>query len=913
MGSEEDRSPARSATAIVLAYVASAVVWITLSDQLAGALFRDPDALTLVSTLKGWGFVAVTGGVLALMVRRYDAQRARQTAELEVRERRFRLLAEHARDVIIRYAIAPESRFEYVSPAVETVLGYPPEAFYADPGLMARLVHPDDRHLLEPEDGVPLEQRSILLRARHSDGHWVWIEQRSTPVYDATGRLVAAEGVARDVSERQRAEEALARLNRVLRTLSAANQALVRAESETDLLEAICRAVVEHGGFRFAWVGYREEDEAGSIRPVAHAGHEAGYLTAVKASWHDDEDARGPAGIAVREGRTVLSHDVAGDPAATPWRDELVSRGFASGAALPLRRESGVLGMLAIYSAEPDAFGDEEVALLEELADDLAYGIEALRGRAARAAAEADRLRLATAIEQSAESVVITDVEGAIEYVNPTFERVTGYAREEVLGRNPRLLNSGVQPAAFYEAMWRALVGGRAWVADFVNRRKDGSLFTEEAVISPVRDATDSTVGFVAVKRDVTREREAEAREQVRARERALVAEALASLHPEATPEETADAVCRQIAQLPEATLALLLTFDPDGRASALGAAAADGRTLDRRRLPEARARLLRSRALEGPWVESWVARRGHPFNRAFQDLHVSALAYVPLRIEQDVVGLLELGSARADAADRLIERLPALVEFTAIAGAVLGPAISSRSAASRVRERVRTVIERGAFRPVYQPIVDLKSLAVIGYEALTRFDDAMPPEEQFREAASVGLGIELEIAALQAALETAAVLPASPWLNVNVSPTVILAGEPLRSIVQGYPGRLVLEVTEHLAITDYGAFREAVATLGPDVQIAVDDAGAGFASLRHIVELRPQIVKIDRSLVTGIDADPARQALLAGLRHFADSQGCSLIAEGIETEAELATLVRLAIRSGQGYLLGRPVPLIQG
>jgi EAL domain-containing protein (putative c-di-GMP-specific phosphodiesterase class I) len=172
-----------------------------------------------------------------------------------------------------------------------------------------------------------------------------------------------------------------------------------------------------------------------------------------------------------------------------------------------------------------------------------------------------------------------------------------------------------------------------------------------------------------------------------------------------------------------------------------------------------------------------------------------------------------------------------------------------------------------------------------------------------------VGLGVELEVAALRAALTAATALPAMRWLNVNASPAVVLAGEPLRSLVAGYPGHLVLEVTEHAVISDYVAFREAVGGLGSDVQIAVDDAGAGFASLRHIVELRPHIVKIDRSLVAGIDADPARQALLAGLRHFADSQGCSLIAEGIETEAELATLVALDVRSGQGYLLGRPVP----
>ena len=147
----------------------------------------------------------------------------------------------------------------------------------------------------------------------------------------------------------------------------------------------------------------------------------------------------------------------------------------------------------------------------------------------------------------------------------------------------------------------------------------------------------------------------------------------------------------------------------------------------------------------------------------------------------------------------------------------------------------------------------------------------------------------------------------------MNVSPALILAGEPLRSIVAGFPGKLMLEVTEHEVIADYEAFRAAVATLGPTVQIAVDDAGAGFASLRHIVELRPQVVKIDRSLVAGIDADPARQALLAGLRHFANSQGCRLVAEGIETEAELATLVGLDIHAGQGYLLGRPVPILAG
>ena len=117
------------------------------------------------------------------------------------------------------------------------------------------------------------------------------------------------------------------------------------------------------------------------------------------------------------------------------------------------------------------------------------------------------------------------------------------------------------------------------------------------------------------------------------------------------------------------------------------------------------------------------------------------------------------------------------------------------------------------------------------------------------------------------------------------------------------------VEITEHAAIADYALFHATVADLRPRVELAVDDAGAGFASLRHILELRPDFVKVDRSIVAGLDADPARQALIVGLSHFVGAIHCRLIAEGIETEAERATLQTLDIRLGQGYLLGRPLP----
>lgn len=902
-------APGVSARAIVVTYVVVAALWIALSDRIVEFAFPSSTDMTIVSTLKGWGFIAVTGGLLAGLLYRHDVARARQSAELESRERRYRLLAEHSQDIIFRIALGPATT-EYLSPAAERVLGYTAATFESDPGLFWRLIHPDDRAQVDPGADAWGDGQPVVVRMRHADGRWVWLEHRGTPVLGPLGDPVALDGVARDITRQRRAEATLVRVNRAQRTLSAANQALVRADAEAPLLRAICAAVIGEGGFPFAWVGYREDDDADTIRPVARAGPEDGYLDQIAVSWRGDAGAGGPAAIAVRERRPVIVRNIAADAPPSPWVEAALARGYSSTASFPLGRGDAVFGVLSIFSTEPDAFVPQEVALLEKLAADLSYGVDALRTRAAGAAAEAERRRLTTAIEQSAEAIVITDAAGAIEYVNPAFERVTGYPAMEAVGRDLRLLQSGDQSRAFYESMWQTLSDGRPWVGDMVNRRKDGSLFTQESVVSPVHDDTGTLTGYVAVQREVTREREAEAREQVHARERAQIAEALATLHPQATPEETADAVCHQIVKVPEARAAILLVFDPDGCATPLGAAATDGRILMRHRLSATRTDHLRSRAVEGPWVESWEASRSQPFSRAFQAMGIRALAYAPIRIEQAVVGLLEIGSAAADASVRLTERLPALVEFASIASAVLGPSISSRAQLSRSRERILAIIERGAFHPVFQPIVDLANRAVIGYEALTRFDDETPPDVQFRAAAAVGLGVELEVAALRAVLAAAIAPPAIPWLNVNASPAVILAGEPLRSLVADYPGHLVLEVTEHEMIDDYAAFRRAVSEIGPDVQIAVDDTGAGFASLRHIVELRPHIVKIDRSLVAGIDADPARQALLTGLRHFAESQGCSLIAEGIETAEELATLVALDVRSGQGYLLGRPEPL---
>jgi EAL domain-containing protein (putative c-di-GMP-specific phosphodiesterase class I) len=477
------------------------------------------------------------------------------------------------------------------------------------------------------------------------------------------------------------------------------------------------------------------------------------------------------------------------------------------------------------------------------------------------------------------------------------------------VGQNPRILKSGHHPPAFYQAMWATLTAGLPWISEIVNRRRDGTLFEDEAVISAVRDEHGSTTGYVAVNRDVTRERAEEVRATQLARERTLIADTIGRLGPNGTSEETARAICQQVVSLTGLFMAGIFIFLLDGRAMPLAIVTADGSVAPLRRLPYGRSQYLRERTDPGPWLEAWINRPGHPYNEVTVAAAIDEVAFAPLRHDGALFGIL-VASKQPSPGMPLSDGLPALVEFAGLAGAKLGSAVAERTEVSRVRARLSSVIAGHAFHPVFQPVVDTLHHRVVGYEALTRFDDGTAPDTQFAEAAQVGLGIELERATLEAALNAARGLSNRVWLQVNVSPALILGGEPLRTIVANAGRHLVLEVTEHTAIDDYTTFRSAVAALEPRVSLAVDDAGAGFASLRHILELAPAFIKLDRSIIEGVDTDPARQAMVAGLRHFADETHCRLIAEGVETEAELQVLTQHGIRLVQGYLLGRPGPL---
>ena len=248
----------------------------------------------------------------------------------------------------------------------------------------SKALHPDDveitlavwRKAVEEKQGYETE-----FRLRRHDGVYRYFLARGVPVLQDDGSVREWVGTCIDITERRKQEEELRKLNRTLRALSRSNEALMRAEEESAFLEEVCRIVVQDCGYAMVWIGYASDDEDKTVRPVAHAGFEEGYLETLNLTWADRERGRGPTGTAIRSGKPILCADMHTDPRFEPWRDEAIRRGYDSSLGLPLLEGGKAFGAVTIYSTQPDSFSEEEIELLSEMADDLTYGIASLRLR----------------------------------------------------------------------------------------------------------------------------------------------------------------------------------------------------------------------------------------------------------------------------------------------------------------------------------------------------------------------------------------------------------------------------------------------------------------------------------------------------------------------------------------------------
>jgi PAS domain S-box-containing protein len=257
----------------------------------------------------------------------------------------------------------------------------------------ARQFAANDRTVVESGQTREFEEQSLLADGLHS------YQSVKVAIRDGNGQFQALCGISTDITERKAKEEALRQTNRALRVLSQCNSAVVHATDEQALLKEVCRIAVGPAGYLFAWVGYADNDEARTVRPVAFAGDAEGFLNRIHVSWADNEYGRGSIGPAIRTGKPVVVRHLSEQPAFALWRKDLVLRNFQSIISVPLYLGDSVYGALAIYAGEPDAFDSSEVELIAELGENLAHGIASLRARNERAEAIAALERARSELE----------------------------------------------------------------------------------------------------------------------------------------------------------------------------------------------------------------------------------------------------------------------------------------------------------------------------------------------------------------------------------------------------------------------------------------------------------------------------------------------------------------------------------
>jgi len=299
-------------------------------------------------------------------------------------------------------------------------------------------------------------------------------------------------------------QKSLQKVNRSLRSFSACTKAMTRMEDEFELMEEICRICVEVGGHNMAWVAFGEDDPEKSLRSVAHWGAQGCFLDDLNASWADTERGRGPAGTSIRTGKITVFHNLLTNPLYRPWRAAVEKCGYTSCIALPLISDGRVFGSLVIFDEQPHAFDIEEAQLLEELAEDLSYGIKGLRLKTESKLEMEERLMLAAVMDQTSDGVITFDASGHIQYINPSFELLCGVPASEAMGVSIHDFECSKRNPYFSQAIISVFNSNKVLSGHFVNKKRDGSEYDVDARIAPVFSASGEVVRYVVTIRDVS-------------------------------------------------------------------------------------------------------------------------------------------------------------------------------------------------------------------------------------------------------------------------------------------------------------------------------------------------------------------------------------------------------------------------
>jgi len=852
-------------------------------------------------------------------------------SELERRDLWYRTLAIHSNDAV--EVIDAQGNVAYVGPTNARWSGVAPEDRVGHNVFEA--VHPGDVERARSVFADVLEHGGtkgpVVLRYFTGMGECRFLEAVVTNCMDDPSiRGVVVN--SRDVSDRTN-------LTRAVHTLTQGNQVLVRATEEVPLLLEICETIVSSGEYSLAWVGYAEHDESRTVRPVVSAG-KTEYLDEVGFSWGENELGQGPTGRAIRTGTLQVLDDLLEARDLAAWQLPAAKYGLRTGCSFPLSVGGEVIGALTIYAGEPGTFGSDEVSLLGELADDLAYGIARLRDASQLALNDAQlrgsEQRFRLAFEQNMAPMLFVDLDDQITAANDAFCNLVGFSREEILGRDSKPFTHP-DDVGITEGSLRRVTRGALDQERYVKRylRKDGRVVVVEVLRSSARDDTGKTLYYVISERDITEERALNAQLSHQAlhdpltglANRALFQDRLAQAHARAARFGGLGAV-------------FLLDLDDfkgvnDVHGHLIGdqlLVAVAQRLRQVLRVSDTLGRfggdefLYLSEAMASPDEAAEVARR-------LLGVFVEPFQIAGTQIEQQAsVGVVVWDGTREDAAELIRDADVALYEAKS-QGKGRHVSFTRTMQQQAVRrfslvQELHLAVETGEISMHYQPIVDLATSEIVGFEALMRWCHPdrgwVPPDVFIPLAEQSGMIVELGSFALHEAANVASAWGpmgrqgSRPYVTVNLS-ALQFHDRHLLSIMEDVltssgidPGRLVIEITEGVMLRDAGEAANVLRQLHErGVDFALDDFGTGYSSLSYLAALHPRLIKIDQSFVRPTPASPRHDALLETIISLGEKLDITMVAEGIESRDELDRLRHLGCELGQGYLFSPAMPSV--
>ena len=869
---------------IVLLYAFFASLWILLSDEAVSLLFREPAAITLVSMVKGWLFVALTSLLLFGLIRRLAG--GLQSALATVRQREQELqssenLLLEAQQIagLGNYTLDVTSGMWTTSAVCDQVLGIGQDFDHSVRG-WNQLVHPEERESMARYfndevlgHGHPFDREYRIVRP--GNGVERWVHCLGHLELNAQRQVVSMRGTIQDVTDAKQA---------VLAVEAARAQLQATLDALPDLL-------FEVGSDGRIYHYHSHRSDLLAAPPEAFLGKRFKDLM--------------PAEVTLACERAIL---------------EASTSGSSNGISYPLDLPDGThwFELSAAPMPTANADGPHFILIVRDISD--------------RMQSQKSLVLAASVFSHAREGITITDAAGTIIDVNASFTRITGYTHEEALGQNPRMLSSGRHDKAFYTAMWRELTEQGYWSGEIWNRRKSGEVFAELITIGAVRDEQGSTVQYVALFSDITT-----IKQQQNALEHIAHFDALTNLPNRLLLSDRLQQALGQALRREQRLAVAYLDLDGFKQVNDLhGHDVGD-------QLLIALAQRMKASLRE---VDTLARIGGDEFVVVLIDLEdVSACVPMLSRLLATVSEPVLLGDVQLQVsasvgvtffpqteevnADQLLRQADQAMYQAKLAGKNRYHVFDAEQDSSmrghhESLEHIRLALERGEFVLHYQPKVNMRTGQVIGAEALIRWqhpiNGLLPPAtflpviEDHPLAITVG---EWVIATALDQLEQWSVVGLNIPVSVNIGARQLQHADfvdHLRAALAAHPhvdpGQLELEILETSALKDIAQVSQVIAQCDKlGVNFALDDFGTGYSSLTYLKRLRVTLLKIDQSFVRDMLADPDDLAILQGVIGLANAFHRDVIAEGVETVAHGTRLLQLGCDLVQGFGIARPMP----